>query len=102
MTVRKRRLTTSAPREDASGFTFDIRVDEEGSESRHTVTLSRTYFARLAREGEDPGTFVLRCFTFLLEREPKESILSRFDISVIGRYFSEFEQTIREPPPKLS
>jgi len=29
-----------------------------------------------------------------LEREPKESILRRFDVSVIGRYFPEFDETI--------
>jgi hypothetical protein len=33
-------------------------------------------------------------FAFLLEREPKESILSSFDVSVIGRYFPGFEREI--------
>ena len=32
----------------------------------------------------------------LLEREPKESILGRFDVSVIGRYFPDFESAIRD------
>jgi hypothetical protein len=35
----------------------------------------------------------------LLDREPKEAILSRFDVSVISRYFPEFE---RELPRYLS
>jgi len=30
-----------------------------------------------------------------LEREPKESILSRFDVTVVRRYFPEFEDEIR-------
>jgi hypothetical protein len=38
-------------------------------------------------------------FRFLLDREPKESILSRFDVTVISRYFPEFE---RELPRYLS
>jgi hypothetical protein len=33
-------------------------------------------------------------FGFLLEREPKESILPTFDLTVIGRYFSDFEREI--------
>ena len=33
-------------------------------------------------------------FRFLLDREPKESILARFDVSVISRYFPEFEQEL--------
>jgi hypothetical protein len=38
-------------------------------------------------------------FRFLLDREPKESILGRFDAMVISRYFPEFE---RELPRYLS
>ena len=36
-----------------------------------------------------------RCIAFLLAREPKESILKRFDVSVISDYFAEFEREIR-------
>jgi hypothetical protein len=32
----------------------------------------------------------------LLEREPKESILNRFDLSVISRYFPEYEREIKK------
>ena len=35
-----------------------------------------------------------RSFEFLLEREPKESILARFDLSVIARYFPEYDREI--------
>jgi hypothetical protein len=38
---------------------------------------------------------VRRSFEFLLEREPKESILARFDLSVISRYFPEYEDEIK-------
>ena len=38
-------------------------------------------------------------FFFLLDREPKESILGRFDVTIIARYFPEFE---RELPTYLS
>ena len=34
-------------------------------------------------------------FEFLLENEPKESILGRFDLPLIGRYFPNFESEIR-------
>jgi hypothetical protein len=33
-------------------------------------------------------------FRFLLDREPKESILKRFDVRIIGRYFPEFEREL--------
>ena len=33
-------------------------------------------------------------FHFLLDREPKELILQRFDVTVISRYFPEFEREL--------
>jgi hypothetical protein len=74
---------------------FDVRVSESESESRHEVTLSEEDYRRLGEGYGSPDDFVRACFEFLLEREPKESILSRFDVSVISRYFPEFEETIR-------
>ena len=38
-----------------------------------------------------PEHCVKAAFRFLLDREPKEAILSRFDVSVISRYFPDFE-----------
>ena len=43
----------------------------------------------------DPTDLVERSFAFLLEREPRESILRSFDLSVIGRYFPDWERAIR-------
>jgi len=40
---------------------------------------------------------VRACFEFLLAREAKDSILGSFDLSVIGRYFPEFESEITRP-----
>jgi hypothetical protein len=78
-------------RDEGTKLAFSARV--EGS--RFDVTLAKKDFERLARSGEAPEAFLKRCFEFLLEREPVSSILSRFDVSVISRYFPEFERTIR-------
>jgi hypothetical protein len=32
---------------------------------------------------------------FLLEREPKESILTEFELPLIGRYFPEYEPELK-------
>ena len=81
--------------ESEDRFSFRVTVSEQTGSSTHEVTLSRPDYERLARDDEPAGDFVRRCFDFLLERESKESILSRFDISVIGRYFAEFEDAIK-------
>jgi hypothetical protein len=43
-----------------------------------------------------PEILIERSFEFLLERESNRSILSRFDLPVIGRYFPEYESAIRQ------
>ena len=75
---------------------FRVRVIEAGSESAHQVTLDPRDYARLAGGAVEPEELVRKSFEFLLEREPKESILSRFDLSVISRYFPEYEREIKK------
>ena len=72
---------------------FSVRVEDAGSETEHDVTVSPDDLERLGA-GRTPDAFVRDCFVFLLAREPKESILKSFDVSVIGRYFPEFEREI--------
>jgi len=74
---------------------FRVRVIEAGSETTHDVTVSPNDYTRLTNGKIEPEDLVRRSFEFLLEREPKESILTRFDLSVIGRYFPEYEREIR-------
>jgi len=82
--------------EKADTSHFRVRVLEAGSESTHLVTLDPKDFARLAQGAIEPQELIRKSFEFLLEREPKESILSRFDLTVIGRYFPEFEHEIKK------
>ena len=69
--------------------------DADGAPSRHEVTVSTADLARLAPDATEPADLVRRSFAFLLEREPKSSILPRFDLPLIGRYFPDYERTIR-------
>jgi hypothetical protein len=75
---------------------FRVRVIEGGSESTHEVTLAAKEYARLAGGTIEPEELIRKSFEFLMERERKESILSRFDLSVISRYFPEYEREIKK------
>jgi hypothetical protein len=75
---------------------FRVRVIEGGSESTHQVTLSQKDRVRIAGDAAEPEKLILKSFEFLLEREPKESILGRFDLSAISRYFPEYEGEIKK------
>lgn len=74
---------------------FGVIVREAGSRSTHRVTLPEDYYQKLTGGKVPPEELVRRSFEFLLEREPKESILSHFDLPVIAHYFPEYESEIR-------
>ncbi|MGA8873719.1 MAG: hypothetical protein WA434_13040 [Candidatus Acidiferrales bacterium] len=74
---------------------FRARVIEGETETSHRVTLKAEDCERLAKGKAEPLELVRRSFEFLLENEPKESILARFDLSVIARYFPQFEHEIK-------
>jgi len=78
-----------------AGDGWDCMVTvRDDSETRHRVRVSRADLARLAPGASEPVDLVEASFAFLLEREPKESILQVFDLTVIGRYFPEYELEI--------
>jgi hypothetical protein len=72
---------------------FRVEVREADSATTHRVTVRPAYLQKLARGGA-PEELVRRSFEFLLEHEPKESILAEFDLAAIQRYFPDYEQEI--------
>ena len=77
------------------GWRCTVTIRDAVSQTQHEVTLSRRAYEQLTGGRVPPEALVRESFGFLLEREPKEAILRRFDLSVIGRYFSEFEAELR-------
>lgn len=75
---------------------FDVRVVEGKSESSHRVTVAEEDYGRLTGGKISPEQLIRRSFEFLLENESKESILARFDLSVISRYFPQYEREIKK------
>ena len=70
---------------------FEVTIRAADGETRHRVTMSRADAMRLGQSA-NPERCVEAAFRFLLDREPKDSILARFDIAIIKRYFPEFER----------
>ena len=75
---------------------YRVTVEEPDGRSSHEVTLSPDYHRKLSGGAVAPEELLRRSFEFLLEHEPKESILARFDLPVIARYFPEYEREIRK------
>ena len=79
---------------EGDALEFEVVVRDGQGETRHHVTMTRETCDRLTGGMHTPERCIEAAFRFLLEREPKESILSRFDVTVIARYFSEFEREL--------
>ena len=79
------------------GWQCAVTVRDDGGSSTHDVTVSDHDATALAAatDASDVERLLYETFDFLLEREPKESILRSFDISVVSQYFPDYEHEIR-------
>ncbi len=76
-------------------WTCVVTIGGPGTPTTHEVTVTTADLERLAPGAVSPEVLVRRSIAFLLAREPKASILGRFDLAVIGRYFPDYEREIR-------
>jgi hypothetical protein len=76
-----------------------VSVDHAGQRTRHLVTVTLSNVDRWAAgsEREDVERLVAKSFDFLLEREPPGAILATFDLSVIQRYFPDYDSAFKRP-----
>jgi len=74
-------------------MTFQVTVADKSS-TTHEVRVQADYALKLTAGKISTLQLVKKSFEFLLEREPNTSILRSFDLSVIARYFPEYERII--------
>lgn len=79
---------------EGGGWRCRVNVGDDPGTTQHEVAVAEQDVERYA-PGTDPERLVEVSFEFLLEREPRESILARFELPVISRYFPEYEGEIR-------
>ena len=78
---------------DAGSDVFEVVVAEGSSTTTHRVTVSSEDLQGLPTD-VPTAELVDASFRFLLDREPKESILRDFELGVISRYFPEYREKI--------
>ena len=78
--------------EAVGGNTYKVVVTDTTSSTSHEVTASPGDMEALG--GATPEALLEASFRFLLDREPKESIMRTFDITVISTYFPEYPARI--------
>lgn len=85
----------------AAGAGRQCRVvvsDEQGASTYEVgVPAAGPFLASLLPDPgfEDTQRLVRETFAFLLEREPRSSILARFDLPVVERYFPDYPAEMR-------
>lgn len=80
--------------EGRNQWAYDVRIVENGRTHRYNVTLSWSDYDHWSHGRVPPSRVVEAVFRFLLEREPAGAILSRFDCSVVRRYFPEVDKEL--------
>lgn len=77
-----------------AGDRYLVEVEDGHGSSQHRVTVTLDQLEDLSG-GASAEQLIEASFEFLLEREPKESILSEFELPVISRYFPDYSVDIR-------
>jgi hypothetical protein len=72
---------------------YTVEVAEGSSVTHHLVTMTAADVEHYA-PGARPERLLEASFVFLVEREPKESIMRRFSLPDIERYFPDFPTQI--------
>jgi hypothetical protein len=72
---------------------YTVEVAEGSSVTQHIVTMTVADVEHYA-SGARAERLLEAAFEFLLDREPKESVLRRFSLPDIERYFPDFPKQI--------
>jgi hypothetical protein len=80
---------------EPDGWRCDVRVGDDDAATDHVVMLDHDALRDLAPVGASPEELVLESFRFLLEREPRDAIMRRFELPVISRFYADYVEAIR-------
>ena len=74
---------------------FTVKVRSPRSETSHVVSVPDNLPVELGAGRVPLEELVRASFAFLLDREPASSVLPRFSLDVISRYFPEYPAELR-------
>jgi hypothetical protein len=82
-----------------AGWHCTVTLGDDASATTHEVSVDRDVLEDIA-PGATPEELVRVSFEFLLEREPRESIMRRFELPIIGRFFGDYrDEMLRRLAP---
>jgi hypothetical protein len=88
-------IKVSLVKDERDLMQFQVVVCDGATKTEHMVKLTEDVYRDLTDGMVSANELVKKSFEFLLHREPKESILREFDLTVISRYFPEYKNRIK-------
>ena len=85
-------VTVSCDPHDA-GWRCTVVVGVDAGATEHVVEVDRMTLDDLS-PGATPDELVRESFEYLLEREPRESIMRSFELPIISRFFGDYPDEI--------
>ncbi len=76
------------------GWRCSVVLGDDAGATRHEVLVDRATLDDLA-PAATPEMLVSESFSFLLERESRDSIMREFELPIIGRFFADYPDEIR-------
>lgn len=77
-------------------WTFLVELGHGDGLIEYWVDVDRDFWTRLTNRRAEPAELVNFSFKFLLDREPKEIILKKFNLADIAGYFPTYEDEIKK------
>ena len=87
------RVTEVSQREE--GWTFLVEVGSGDNLIEYFIDVDKEYWTRLTARRIEPAELVKATFEFLLDKESKEVILKKFNLSDVSGHFPNYENEIR-------
>src|SRR5688572_19371082 len=87
----KETIKITEDRKIRDGWHYLVVIGGPTDPTHHYVTLNESFWRTLTKEEVPPKELVRLSFEFLLARESKQAILTRFNLNAINQYFPEYE-----------
>lgn len=89
-------IRVSETNQSENSWTFLVELGHGDGLIEYWVDVDKDYWTWLTNRRVEPSGLVELAFKFLLEKEPKESILRKFNLADIAGHFSTFESEMKK------
>lgn len=88
-------ITITEINQTDDSWTFMVELGHGEGAAEYMIDLDREYWTKMTARRIEPADFVILTFKFLLEKETKELILKRFNMSDVAGHYPSFELEVK-------